>query len=372
MRIVYIAPYGVVLPSTAAHSVNIMSVSSALAHQGHQLSLVLPTAEKSVEELVHYYGVSKNFEFHFLPRYHNRWLSILYSFLSAIYALRYKADVVVSRSALSCLFCCWLGLRVIFDSHGPPWIGNKFNKYVYLILIKSKKLIRVTVNSGALKQIYLQSTHPPQCEIKVAHNGSFESPLDICVDNWQGRPGSLQVGYAGHLYKGRGIDIILETARLLPHVDFHIIGGTSADISFWKTQINLENVVFHGFVSPGEVYRYRNMCDVLLAPYMNSGVFSAGRIEDSSKYMNPIKLIEYMASRKAIIASDLPPIRELLNDNNSILLSSYDPQDWARAILSLVDKNKREILSQRAYEDFKLNLTWSARAKKMLDGLVNI
>ena len=370
MKVVYIAPYGVVLPSTAAHSVNIMSVSSALAQQGHQVALVLPKAEKNESELLRYYGVSKNFEFHFLPRYHNRWLSILYSFLSAVYALKHKADVVVSRSALSCLFSCWLGLKVVFDSHGPPWIGNKFNKYVYLILIKSKNLIRVTVNSGALKQIYLQISHPPRCEIKVAHNGSFDSPLDKCVDNWQGRPGALQVGYAGHLYKGRGIDIILETAKLLPEIDFHIIGGTPADISFWTAQIKLENVVFHGFVNPSEVYRYRNMCDVLLAPYMSTGVFSAGRIEDSSKYMNPIKLIEYMASRKAIIASDLPPIRELLNESNSILLSSYEPQDWSRAILSLADKGKREILSQKAYDDFRLNLTWDARARKMLEGLV--
>jgi len=76
--------------------------------------------------------------------------------------------------------------------------------------------------------------------------------------------------HEGHLYKGRGIEIILILAQKMPEIDFHIIGGRLKDISKYEIKAaRFSNVFFHGFIEPNKVYKYRNSCDILLAPYQN-------------------------------------------------------------------------------------------------------
>ena len=366
MKIVYVVPYGVILPSRAAHSINIMSMCSALSDHGHKVTLILPDAIEPNVDLFTYYGIKNNFSIQFVKRISNRWFYPFYSLLTLLEIISIKPDLVVGRSALSCLFAAWTGYQVIFDSHGPAWSGSKVNRLIYLLLIGSKNLKKMTVNSNALRNIYLESGIAPKCPIVVAHNGSFKYSLDDKISKWPGKSG-LQIGYAGHLYKGRGIELIIGCALELPQFDFHIVGGSEEDILYWSKLHNLSNLYFHGFVSPSEVYKYRNMCDILLAPYMKSGVLSASGKDDSSKYMNPIKLIEYMASKKAIIASDLPPIREVLNNSNAVLLNTTDVEEWVQAILRLESPESRKMLAENAYKEFGENLTWSARAGKLVN-----
>jgi glycosyltransferase involved in cell wall biosynthesis len=368
MKIVYVVPYGVVLPSRAAHSINVMSMCSAISDLGHELTLVLPEPF-SQEDIYAYYGIKRTFSIQFVRRISSKWFYPLFSLLTLFKIIKLKPDLVLGRSAITCLFAAWSGYQVVLDSHGPAWIGSRFNRYIYLLLRNSKNFKKMTVNSNALREIYLASGIPPQCPIVVAHNGSFQFPLEDKISNWPGRKNVLQIGYAGHLYKGRGIELIIECAVQLPQYDFHIVGGSEEDIQYWKNLHKLTNIHFHGFVAPSEVYKYRNMCDVLLAPYMKLGVFSAAGKDDSSKYMNPIKLIEYMASRKALIASDLPTIREVLNDKNAVLLPPDCVQDWVKAIIDLNVPEKRKSIADQAYKDFTENLTWRARANKMVSDI---
>ena len=111
----------------------------------------------------------------------------------------------------------------------------------------------------------------------VAHDGAPEVPDFHPLPVWPGRSDKLQIGYIGHLHKGRGIDIIIEIAKRVPDIDFHIIGGNDADINYWKKITNENNIFFHGHVAPSVVYKYRNSCDILLAPYQNSSVSFLGR-----------------------------------------------------------------------------------------------
>jgi glycosyltransferase involved in cell wall biosynthesis len=200
----------------------------------------------------------------------------------------------------------------------------------------------------------------------AAHNGSREFSLDEKFHDWQKRDEALQIGYAGHLYKGRGIELIISCAKEITDADFHILGGTERDISYWKERTKLPNLLFHGFVSPGEVYKFRNMMYVLLAPYPGTGVTTGGGKEDSSKYMNPIKIIEYMSSRKAIIASDLPPIREVLDASSALLVNSDSAVEWISAIETLRDPDARKKIAEKAYANFQRNLTWKARVSKLI------
>jgi len=83
-----------------------------------------------------------------------------------------------------------------------------------------------------------------------------------------------------------------------------------------------------------------------------------------------LKMFEYMAHKKAIISSDLPVLREVLNESNALLVQCDDFQQWANAIKSLQDKNKREKIAQKAYDDFITGYTWKIRAEQVLSNAV--
>ena len=106
----------------------------------------------------------------------------------------------------------------------------------------SKKLI---VISQALKDIYLESGYLGNDKIQVEHDGADEVKDFNSKIKLLGKENSLKVGYVGHLYRGRGIDLIIDCAKLMRDVTFHIVGGTNKDLDKWKNlikQINLPNI----------------------------------------------------------------------------------------------------------------------------------
>ena len=159
----------------------------------------------------------------------------------------------------------------------------------------------------------------------------------------------------------RGIEIIIKLAQNLPDMYFHIVGGNENDILHWKNESgDINNIVFHGFINPKETYKYRNLCDVLLAPYINA--------DELFDYMSPIKTFEYMASKTPMICSDSKIIRETINENCSILVENNDINSWINALQKLYnDSEFRKKLIREAYQYCLEKFTYQARCKKVLD-----
>jgi glycosyltransferase involved in cell wall biosynthesis len=108
-----------------------------------------------------------------------------------------------------------------------------------------------------------------------------------------------------------------------------------------------------------------NSCDVLLAAYQ-SRVAVMGGGGDTSKFMSPLKIFEYMSCKKAIIASDLPVLREVLNESNAILVTPDDIKAWITAIRMTENDTLRKQLGEAAYNTFLRNYTWDIRATKVI------
>jgi len=78
-----------------------------------------------------------------------------------------------------------------------------------------------------------------------------------------------------------------------------------------------------------------------------------------------------MCSGRPIIASDLPSIKEVLNENNCIFCKPDDVEDLANKIefvLNEKNKDKIDLLVKQALSDVK-NYTWSNRVEKILNFL---
>jgi len=181
----------------------------------------------------------------------------------------------------------------------------------------------------------------------------------------------LTIGYSGQLYHGRGISLILRIAAVLPRYKFVIIGGNDSDITFWKKKadsLQLENIVFEGFVPHGELRKKLMNIDIFLMPYQQRVAISGNR-GNTSEFMSPLKMFEYMASGKPIIASDLPVLREILqHEENALLVECDDVDKWVAAITRLEsDKHLCTEIARNARKAIEVKYNWKNRAEQVID-----
>lgn len=364
MRIHYVAAYMAEFPSENANSIHVMRMCEAFSSLGHAVVLYVRDTNSTASEIFSFYGIPASFEIVRLsskvPKLNRAW----HCLKAVLLARRTGCDFLISRSAIATSLGAMAKVPVVFDAHGPIWQRNILEQWSYRFLLTTPYLFRMTTNSAALKAMYEKRGLVPKVGIIVANNGAASNGLyqDATL---RGRSGGLKVGYTGHLYSGRGIEIICELARLLPDVEFHIVGGTDSDVLSWKERAPYENLHFYGFVTPSRVANYIQSFDVLLAPYQKSGVSVAGGSGDTSAFMNPVKIMEYMVSGKAIIASDLPAIREVLPEDAALFVEPGDVKGWASAIEVLKEDSLRNKLGAASLVASK-DVSWVARAQKMI------
>lgn len=372
MRILYISES--TIPSRTANSINVMRMCNAFSRIGHEvvlLSIKRPGShEEEMKSDFDFYGVEPRFEIRKLYVPQMKYSILLYSLRCAIETLKIKPDIVYVRFIWSVWLAAIIGFNVIYEMHFPVKRMSPFGKFLFSNLVKKKNLRHLVVISRALKEMIENDVSGK--EIIVAHDGADlignndKEIQTVVSDQYENR---TKVGYVGHLYPGRGIELIFKMATELPDIDFHIIGGTEEDTKARKRGIEGNNVFFHGFIPPSLINNYILNCDILVMPYQKR-VYLGDKCSDTSQWMSPLKMFEYMASGNPIIASDLPVLREVLKQGkNAILVDPDDTDGWVRAVKHLANNEEmRERIAQQALTDLKQSYTWERRAQRVLSG----
>ncbi len=367
IRIIYVS--SAVIPSRTANSIQVMKMCSAFASLGNKVTLLACFSRDEIKEkkkIYEFYGVKDNFKIVRFPSYNYyeksviKFLPNIYTLFCAVYVLFLKPDIIYGRFPQALYLLTLLGKKVIFEVHMLSNI-KKVND-----LLKSKKLKTVVVISNKLKEKIKPKVK--YAKILVAHDGADSIPdFENQEINWPGRKNILQIGYIGHLYKGKGMEIILPLASYFPDIDFHIIGGLIEDIEYWKQQYSGNNIYFHGFIPHGELLPYYKKLEVFLAPYKKY-VSGYGGGPDIAEYMSPLKVFEYMAAGKVIVSSRLPVLEEVLEDGvNAILCDPNNLEDWVKAIkILLKDKQLRQQLGENAKKTLEKKYTWEKRSIRIL------
>lgn len=369
MKVAYIAAFAASFPSRTANSIHVMNMCNAIEKIGFNVTLFVRDLGFKSSHIKSEYGLRGRFDIVRIPSKIPKFNRVLYSFKAVKIAKNKEVDIIISRSAIVCWFASLYRINFVFDAHGPISERNFFERWCYSRILSSIYFKRMSFNSTALKEWYFNnSLLPVSAPAIVAMNGAAKPSGENIYENIHlGREGVAQIGYIGHLYAGRGVDIVLSCANILTDFDFHIIGGNDEDIKFWMDKTSSNNVYFHGFVNPGLVSAYRESCDMLLAPYQDSGVAVAGGSGDQSLYMNPIKLIEYLSSGKAIVASDIRAVRDCIPLGAAILVKANDICAWVSAIEKLcLDKDFHRKMCRASTLAFGDEYTWEARARKLL------
>lgn len=360
------------LPSRRANTVQVMKMTQALAQQGYQPYLLVPrppgapTAEWL--ELAHHYGLQQPFPIQWLP-IHPRWRSYDYTLKALRVARQLGAGQIYTRHPQIAAFSSFLGMTTLHEVHDlPKGIGSLW----FLLFLKGKGARRLVVITRALWNDLAQRYPVPAPPftllapdgVDLARYANLPAPAEARAQ--LGLPARFTAGYTGHLYPGRGVDLLLNLAARLPDIHFLLVGGNPKDVQTLKQRAaQLQNITLTGFVPNADLPRYQAACECLLMPYSKKIAASSGG--DIARYLSPMKLFEYLACGRVILSADLPVLREILNLQNAILLPPDDVQAWQMALQNLINDPKTE-LAQQAARDAQ-NYTWQARAAQIFGKL---
>ena len=368
MKLLYVTPGEV--PSGTANSIHVMKMSAAFAAHGQEVTLIFST-KKSIcpQDCFRLYGVNGGFKLFRVPHIPFGFNRLFFAISTALFAVVSRFQLVFSRCVPTAYFCGLLGRSFVIEIHDSPYSFGLINRWMFFRLLSFRGFRGIVVISSALCDHISELTGVSPHKIITLHDGA--DPIqDTKIQRIKGKEFSCHAGYTGHLYHGRGIELILEIATQLPDVFFHIVGGTDSDVERYQEKCNTPNVHFYGLQPHNAVSSFLLSFDILLAPYQDK-VSVSGNQGNTASWMSPLKIFEYMSSGKPIICSDLPVLREVLSDKANAVLCPYDDVScWLDAINRLRSEDKfAEKLGKTALKTFLAQYTWHARAAKILQFL---
>jgi glycosyltransferase involved in cell wall biosynthesis len=392
MHIAIVAPTSI--PSRRANTVQVMKMAQAFVKLKHGVHLAVPnnsnnnqSGAQSWQDIAHLYGLTRKFPIDWLPadpklrKYDYAWHAVRW-------ARRLESDLLYTRLPQAATLAALMGLETIFEMHDRP--RGILGPILFKRYLKAKGARRLVLISKALAsdlhQEFAASENPPFAVVipdgvDLERYANLPGPTESRVKlidiikpvldrfGYKFSVDRFTVGYTGHLYPGRGIHLILEMAKRLKYMNFLIVGGDPQDVIQVREIVRLNglgNVTLTGFVPNAELPLYQASCDLLLMPYQRKVSASSGG--DIARYLSPMKLFEYLACGRPICSSDLPVFREVLSDEDAVLLPPDDIDGWVAAIQNLRDNPLgRDELSTRSKE-MAIRYSWERRAKLILEG----
>ncbi len=268
-----------------------------------------------------------------------------------------KSTLVYTRSGRAAWVSNLLGFETIIELHDP--LTPAYAKWLRSI-IHTNHLVRLVATTARLKADLVEHTGIASDHVLVAGGGANKAFLDLpvrpCASKYD-----FNVGYAGSAFKGKGLEILIACAARLPQVGFHVIGPTPEECRpFGRFS---PNVVFHRRKDNREAIEMLKGMDCLLLGSQRSIIIRSGA--DIGQHTSPLKMFEYMACGRAIIASDLPVLNTTLHHGKNALLAAPEDVDGfcAHILLLRRDANLRRRLGDEARCDFAASYSWDIRAR---------
>ena len=383
MKIALIAP--TYLPARRANTIQVMKMAQALVQCDDDVEVLVPdppTAEISkinLEErtwpaLAQLYGLETQFPIHWIA-VRPAWRSYDYGWKAIQYAREQQANMIYTRLPQAAAISSLLGIPTILEVHDFPY--QRFARLLFRLFLSGGGARRLVVITRALaddlRVTFGQRTREPF--MIIAPDGVdlaryLALPAPSSARKELGLTDRFTAGYTGHFYSGRGIELILELASRLPEVTFLLVGGDPADVNRLRQnamQQKLSNLSLTGYIPNSELPRYQAACEMLLMPYQAQVAASSGG--DIGRYLSPMKLFEYLASGRVILASNLPVLQEVLNSDNAVLLPPKDSNAWVESIRNGLQFPERYTkLAGQAQRDAQ-QYTWTARAHRIFENL---
>lgn len=384
VRILYLTD--IRFPLERANGIQSMETCHALAQRGHEVTLIVrPDTETPPRDPFAFYGLPR------IPTLHVEVVPVTgpaaarragyLTFAIGRSIGRARQDVLYTRDlALASLVMGLPGaLRapVVYEAHtvaadaararpalltgAAPASAPKLRR----LEARDRRVWRgadgyVTITDGLGRE--LERRFGPRPRVAVIPDGVRLTPPSDLQPPTSDRP--FTIGYAGHLYPWKGVDLIVEAVAAMPETRALIVGGHDqepdlARVKAFATELDCVNrITFTGLIPPADVAATLRETDVLVLPNPRSAL--------SDAHTSPLKLFEYMAAGRPIVASDLPSIGEVLRDGeNAVLVEPGNPQAFVAGLQRIKDDTALAgRLAAQAAEDVR-DYTWARRAERL-------
>lgn len=379
-KLIYIA--NARLPTEKAHGIQIMKMCESLSGlevggRKLEVELVAPRRLNPIrQDPFEYYGVRRVFKITKLPTLDFISLglgsfgffaeTIIFLTAARIYLLFKKYDILYTREPLAGLFF----RNVVMELHSlplsppadmagearpPNFLLQKIWKNAKALLVLTSFIKNELIRHGvsADKVLVLpDAVDLEKFDIKISKDEARKKlglPQDKKI-----------VVYTGQLFDWKGAEMLVRAGEMLKsqNIEIYIVGGGGLP----KATANLH---FVGQKPHFQIPLWLKAADVLVLP-------NTGEQKISRYYTSPMKMFEYMASGRPIVASDLPSLREILTENDTLFFKAGDSHDLARAIKEvLANPPLADRLAQNALQKVQ-NYTWQNRARRAIDLITNI
>ncbi len=345
-------------PSTSAYSIHVIKMCDELSKR-YDVILVTPNSSISFDNLKKNYHIKNKFEIlsifkkskqlHFFNRiiFSLRFYKIL---KNKFYEKRFK---IFSRSILASLFLSTKGFKNILEIH------HRLSGLTKIIFFLSKfckffKNIGFIFLNKSLKKI-----------LKINDALILDDAVDFDQFNKEKKFKKYRFTclYIGSFYKGKGIDLIYDLAKYCPKIQFHIYG----DRKFLPKNLDLtqvKNMKLFNYINYSKIPSLLNKYEVALMPLQKKN-FGRGNI-DISDTTSPMKMFDYLASGKILLASKLNVYNHILiNGYNCFLVDPENLMKWKNQIYKVFNNLPKSKKLKLNAKKTAAKYTWKLRVKKI-------
>lgn len=374
MKVYYVA--NAYMPFEKAYGIQIAKMCEALVEEGVDLTLIVPSRGPQ-ESLQKFYGLRVNIPTIWLPaldfaeyeRFGYFCMStsfsisyvtfLLYKWFQGERFLLYTLDADrYSSSALALL-----PAPLFSEMHGakPRTFGPR------LLFWRVRGII--AINRIIIDE--LKGTFPRSPARYIAEPNGVDLAMFFPQDKEQARtklglPHTVPIVlYAGRFYSWKGLEIIPRAAALTPEIRWQMVGDTREKFIRVVEESLPANIHFAGGRPHSEMPLWNAAADATL-------VLGTKRNEQSYKWTSPMKLIEYLAADRPIIASATPAVKEVVGAGEALLYEPDNVEDLVRKARQAVrgGAHMAQLVIRAAHAAERL--TWNNRAKRVIHFIESI
>lgn len=269
--------------------------------------------------------------------------------------------------------------KFVYDHHdlAPEMyrarFGNRSSRLVFQVQVWLEQLScrladHVIATNGSYREVEMRRSGVPAERITVVRNGPELNLLQpVGSDERFKRMGKTIIAFAGVMSAQDGVDYLLRALRHLVEdlgrTDFFclLIGGlgdAQTSLRALTSRLDLDaHVCFTGWVSDEDYLRYLSTADICVAPDPSNAFTDRSTM---------IKVVEYMALGKPIVAFDLPEHR-FSAEAAALYVRPNDELAFARALAHLMDHpEQRAAMGQFARQRAAQSLDWSYSVPNLL------
>jgi glycosyltransferase involved in cell wall biosynthesis len=367
-------------PSDKAASLFAAKSAETFAKEGIEVILLVPRRiGREKGDPYEYYRVDKNFRIVYLPvldigrvrflqpvRFMLSFLSFsLFSFLYA-FVKAAKSDIIYSNETIPLFLASLVLPNTFYEMHDFP--ESKLTLFGIFIRRMKGVVIHNRWKAEKTKELFFVSESNVLCEPNAVDIKEFDIPVskDEARQKLHLPLDKKITVYTGHLYSWKGVDTLAVAAKELPN-EYRVVfvGGNSEDVRRFRNEYGTTpTILIVGFRPHHEIPLWQKAADVLVLPNTAQ--------EDISKYYtSPMKLFEYAASNRPIVASRIPSIEELVDESKAILVEPDSAHALAVGIQRACDNEEFSLqISVKAHE-WVTEHTWTKRAKRILKFIIS-